>query len=270
MTLQAQALTKRYGSGPGYEAVREATVELRRGEFVSIVGRSGSGKSTLMAMLGALTKPTEGKVLFDGRDVWMLPEAELADFRCRHIGFIFQFPSLLSNLTAVDNVAVPALLGRTVDAQTAYARAYDLLARVGLSGRADAYPDSLSGGEQRRVVVARALINSPALLLADEPTSDLDEDSEADIIDLLEDLQRAENFGLMLVTHNLELAKRAQHIYEMRQGALVATDLPDVVVAAERGPRQFGPPPALQPTRTSRGRSPSARPFGWAATWCQT
>ena len=115
MTLQAQTLTKRYGSGPGYEAVRGASLELRRGEFVSIVGRSGSGKSTLMAMLGALTKPTEGKVLFDGADIWMLPEAELADFRCRHIGFIFQFPSLLSNLTAVDNVAVPALLGRTVD-----------------------------------------------------------------------------------------------------------------------------------------------------------
>ena len=263
MTLQAQALTKRYGSGPGYEAVRHASLELRRGEFVSIVGRSGSGKSTLMAMLGALTKPTEGKVLFDGADIWMLPEAELADFRCRHIGFIFQFPSLLSNLTAVDNVAVPALLGRTVDAQTAYARAYDLLARVGLASRADAYPDSLSGGEQRRVVVARALINSPSLLLADEPTSDLDEDSEADIIDLLEDLQRAENFGLTLVTHNLELAKRAQRIYEMRQGALVATDLPDVAVAAERRPRHFGPTPALQPTgRHGAGRHARAHPAG--------
>ncbi len=247
MTLQAQALTKRYGSGPGYEAVRHASLELRRGEFVSIVGRSGSGKSTLMAMLGALAKPTEGKVLFAGADIWALPETELADFRCRHIGFIFQFPSLLSNLSAVDNVAVPALLGRTMDAQSAYTRAYHLLARVGLASRADAYPDTLSGGEQRRVVVARALINSPSLLLADEPTSDLDEDSEADIIDLLEELQRAENFGLTLVTHNLELAKRAQRIYEMRQGALVTTDLPDVAVTAECRPRHFGPAPAYSP-----------------------
>ena len=159
MTLSAQSLTKRYG--PGHEAVRGASLELRAGEFVSIVGRSGSGKSTLMAMLGALTRPTDGKVLLDGTDIWALSEAELARFRSRHIGFIFQFPSLLTNLTAVDNVAVPALLGRTMAAEEAYARAHDLLARVGLADRADAYPGSMSGGEQRRAVVARALINSP-------------------------------------------------------------------------------------------------------------
>ena len=138
MTLSAQSLTKRYGAASDHEAVRDASLELEAGEFVSIVGRSGSGKSTLMAMLGALTRPTEGKLLLDGTDVWTLPEAELATFRSRYIGFIFQFPSLLSNLTAVDNVAVPALLGRTMDAAQAYARAYELLARVGLRDRADA------------------------------------------------------------------------------------------------------------------------------------
>src|SRR5207248_1972716 len=106
-------------------------LELQAGEFVSIVGRSGSGKSTLMAMLGALTRPTQGRVLLDGTDVWALAETELADFRCRQIGFIFQFPSLLPNLCAVDNVALPALLGRTLDTQAAYARAYRLLAREG-------------------------------------------------------------------------------------------------------------------------------------------
>src|SRR5712671_4257203 len=137
--LSAQSLTKRYGAAPGYEAVRGASLELKAGEFVSIVGRSGSGKSTLMAMLGALARPTEGKVLLDGTDVWALAETGLASFRCRQVGFIFQFPSLLSNLSAVDNVAVPALLGRTIDAGKAYARAYDLLARVGLRDRADAY-----------------------------------------------------------------------------------------------------------------------------------
>ncbi len=220
MTLSAQSLTKRYGAAPGYAAVRGASLELETGEFVSIVGRSGSGKSTLMAMLGALTKPTQGKLLLDGTDVWTLAETELATFRARHIGFVFQIPSLLSNLTAVDNVAVPALLGRTMDADEAYARAHDLLARVGLADRADAYPSSLSGGEQRRVVIARALVNSPRLLLADEPTSDLDEDTETDVIDLLEDLQRTESFGFVLVTHNLELARRAQRTYEMRQGVL--------------------------------------------------
>ena len=240
MTLSAQSLTKRYGTAAGHEAVRDASLELEAGEFVSIVGRSGSGKSTLMAMLGALTKPTEGTLLLDGTDVWTLSEAELATFRSRRIGFIFQFPSLLSNLTAVDNVAVPALLGRTMDAGQAYARAYDLLARVGLRDRADAYPGSMSGGEQRRVAIARALINSPPLLLADEPTSDLDEDTETDIIDLLEQLQRTELFGFVLVTHNLELAKRARRTYEMRQGVLAATDLPRIAVDPER-PRHFGP-----------------------------
>jgi ABC-type lipoprotein export system ATPase subunit len=240
VTLSAQSLTKRYGAAAGHEAVRDASLELEAGEFVSIVGRSGSGKSTLMAMLGALTRPTEGKLLLDGTDVWTLSEAELATFRSRRIGFIFQFPSLLSNLTAVDNVAVPALLGRTMDAGQAYARAYDLLARVGLRDRADAYPTSMSGGEQRRVAIARALINSPPLLLADEPTSDLDEDTETDIIDLLEQLQRTESFGFVLVTHNLELAKRARRTYEMRQGVLAATNLPQIVLDPER-PRRFGP-----------------------------
>ncbi len=258
MTVWAQELTKRYGSDPGYDAVRHASLEMRRGEFVSIVGRSGSGKSTLLAMLGALTRPTEGKVLFDGGDIWALSEVELANFRCRHIGFIFQFPSLLSNLTAVDNVAVPALLGRTMDAQATFARAYELLARVGLAHRADAYPGSLSGGEQRRVVVARALINSPPLLLADEPTSDLDEDSEADIIDLLEELRQTENFGLILVTHNLELAKHAQRVYEMRQGALVTTDLPKVAVEAERRPRHFEPIPVYSPPSVMGAAAPRA------------
>src|SRR3984893_10070535 len=231
--LSAQSLTKRYGAAPGYEAVRAANLELQAGEFVSIVGRSGSGKSTLMAMLGALTRPTEGKVLLDGTDMWALAETELASFRCRQVGFVFQFPSLLSNLSTIDNVALPALLGRTIGAQAASARAYYLLARVGLADRAGAYPGSMSGGEQRRAVVARALINSPRLLLADEPTSDLDEDTETDIIDLLEELQRTEAFGLALVTHNLELAKRAQRTYEMRQGALAPTDLPEIVVEPE-------------------------------------
>ena len=240
MILSAQSLTRRYGAAPGYEAVREASLDVRVGEFVSIVGRSGSGKSTLMAMLGALTPPTQGKLLLDGTEVWALSETELAAFRSRHVGFIFQFPSLLSNLTAVDNVAVPALLGRTMHGEDAYARAYDLLGRVGLADRAEAYPGSMSGGEQRRIAIARALINSPPLLLADEPTSDLDEDTETDILDLLGELQRTEAFGFVLVTHNLELASRAQRAYEMRQGVLAQRGLPPAVAEGKRQ-RRFGP-----------------------------
>jgi ABC-type lipoprotein export system ATPase subunit len=239
--LSAQAVTKRYGAAPGYEAVRDANLELHEGEFVAIVGRSGSGKSTLLALLGALTKPTEGKLLLDGLDIWAMAETERASFRCRDVGFIFQFPSLLSNLSATDNVALPALLGGTLDPPAAYARARHLLARLGLADRAEAYPDSMSGGEQRRAVIARALMNSPRLLLADEPTSDLDEDTENDIIDLLAQLQRTESFGLALVTHNLELAKRARRTYEMRHGALASADLPDIVVTPELQPRRFGP-----------------------------
>jgi ABC-type lipoprotein export system ATPase subunit len=238
--LCAQSLSKRYGTVPGAEAVREASLELQAGAFVSIVGRSGSGKSTLMAMLGALTRPTQGKVLLDGADVWTLAESELAHFRCRQIGFIFQFASLLPNLSAVDNVALPALLGRTMDAQAAYARAYHLLAQVGLAELADAYPGAMSGGEQRRVAVARALINSPRWLLADEPTSDLDEDTEADIIDLIEHLQRTQAFGLALVTHNLEIASRAQRKYEMRQGVLMPAEGSELSRAPPHRPRQFG------------------------------
>jgi ABC-type lipoprotein export system ATPase subunit len=257
MKLSAHSLIKRYGANPEYEAVRNASLEVQAGEFVSIVGRSGSGKSTLLAMLGALTPPTAGKILLDGIDIWALAEAERAALRCRHIGFVFQFPSLLSNLTVVDNVAVPALLGRTMEAKAAYARAYDLLACIGLGERANADPGTMSGGEQRRVVIARALINSPRLLFADEPTSDLDEDSEADIMDLLEALRRSEGFGLILVTHNLELAGRAQRTYEMRQGVLAAAALPEIDVEAARHPRHFGPTDIrVRPDSAPRPRAP--------------
>ena len=252
MTLSAQCLTKRYGAASGYAAVRGANLELRRGEFISIVGRSGSGKSTLMAMLGALTKPTEGRLLLDGTDVWTLSETERATFRARQVGFVFQFPSLLANLTAADNVAVPALLGRSMAAADAYARAHELLARVGLADRAHAYPGSMSGGEQRRVAVVRAVINAPPLLLADEPTSDLDEDTETDIIDLLESLQRTESFGFVLVTHDLKLAKRARRCFEMRQGTLAATDLPQVQAEPPAEPRRRVITQPVTPAATAR------------------
>ena len=144
----------------GHEAVRGVTLEMAAGDFVSIVGRSGSGKSTLLAMLGALTRPTEGRVLHDGTDLWTLSEAELAMFRYRHIGFIFQFPSLLPNLTALTMSPFrPCSAARSTP--RGLCAGLRLLARIGLADRAGAYPGSLSGGEQRRVVIARALINSP-------------------------------------------------------------------------------------------------------------
>ncbi len=243
MLLEAQGLVKRYGSATGYEAVRDLSLNIEGGEWVSIIGRSGSGKSTLLAMLGALSRPTQGRVLLADTDFWALAEPELAAFRSRHLGFIFQFPSLLSNLSALDNVMMPVLLGGGVDTKVAGARARSLLERVGLAERLTSFPGELSGGEQRRVVIARALINAPRLLLADEPTSDLDEDTEADIMDLLDWLRHTEAFSLILVTHNLELAQRADRRYQMQQGRLSAIDTP----AVERGEatprtRHFGPP----------------------------
>ena len=228
MILSARALSKKYGGVTASEAVRDASVELRPGESISIVGRSGSGKSTLLAMIGGLLRPDSGCVSFDGTNLWTLSEAERAAFRCRHLGFVFQFPSLLPDLSVADNVAVPALLGRTMAPQEADRRACELLAQVGLADRADAFPGDLSGGEQRRVAIARALINTPSLLLADEPTSDLDEDTEAEIIGLIEELQLKWGFGVILVTHALDLAGRAQRSYEMRDAVLAPFVLPQL------------------------------------------
>ena len=232
MILSAKGLRKRYGGDPGVDAVICADLIIGAGEFVSIVGRSGSGKSTLLAMVGGLTPPTVGKVQLAGDDIWDLSEARLADIRRERIGFVFQFPSLLPNLRAIDNVALPALLGRGVTPECAYARAQGLLARVGLSDRMTTFPGQMSGGEQRRVVIARALINEPQLLLGDEPTSDLDEETEEEIFALLDNLRREENFAMALVTHNHALAQRADRMFEMRQGILLPSDAPRAFVAA--------------------------------------
>jgi ABC-type lipoprotein export system ATPase subunit len=243
LTLHAAGLGKIYGESA--VAVRHAELKLEDGAFVSIVGRSGSGKSTLLAMIGALTRPTSGSVLLDEQDIWALPERGLADLRCRTFGFVFQVPSLLPNLQAIDNVALPALLGHTLDAADAYARARELLDRTGLRRRADAYPAELSGGEQRRVAIARALINQPRFLLADEPTGDLDEDTENDVIEMLERLRAETPFGLLLVTHNLALAKLADRCCVMERGVLDAIELPAPVVAPAALLRRFAPlPPA--------------------------
>jgi ABC-type lipoprotein export system ATPase subunit len=240
--LQAAGLHKSYGAAMA--AVSQADILLQDGEFVSIVGRSGSGKSTLLAMIGALTRPTAGRVLLDGADIWMLPEAELASVRCRAFGFVFQFPSLLPNFRAIDNVVLPALLGRTMPVAHAYARATTLLERVGLQQRTDAYPAELSGGEQRRIAIARALINSPRVLLADEPTGDLDEDTESDVVALLDRLRHETPFGLMLVTHNTVLARRADRTFVMERGVLGTIDLPPALSVPAPQMRRFA---SLQP-----------------------
>ena len=174
-----------------------------------------------MAMLGGLSRPSDGTVTVDGTDIWRLSDNALAAFRNGRIGFVFQFASLLPTLRLIDNVALPALLGKRQGSADLYARASSLLARMGLRDYLDAYPSEVSAGEQRRAVIARALINDPALVLADEPTADLDEQTEIEIMDELLGVNRETGTTLILVTHNLSLAEQAQQIVHIANGAIV-------------------------------------------------
>jgi ABC-type lipoprotein export system ATPase subunit len=202
-------------------AVAGIDLDVTAGRFAAIIGRSGSGKSSLMAMLGGLSRPSAGTVTVDGTDIWGLSENALAAFRNGRIGFVFQFASLLPTLRLIDNVALPALLGKRQPTAELYARASGLLGRMGLRDYLDAYPSEVSAGEQRRAVIARALINDPALVLADEPTADLDEQTEIEIMDELLDVNRETGTTLILVTHNLALAEQAQQIVHIANGAVV-------------------------------------------------
>jgi ABC-type lipoprotein export system ATPase subunit len=203
-------------------AVRAIDLKVGRGEFAAIVGRSGSGKSSLMAMIGGLSRPSAGTVVVDDTDIWSLADDDLTDFRSRRIGFVFQFASLLPTLRIIDNVALPSLLGRHADADAAYARAAELLARLGLAAQLDAYPSELSSGQQRRAAIARALINAPSLLLADEPTSDLDEETEAEIMAEFRAFVSDARMTFIMVTHNLRLADAADRVFHVADGALVS------------------------------------------------
>lgn len=220
--LTLHSIGKSYGGEQTVEAVKNVSLDLQEGKSLAIVGRSGSGKSTLLGMIGGISRPTSGQVLIDGVDQWKLNDSGRADLRNQKLGFVFQFASLLPSLRAVDNVALPCLISGSIPAREAYARAHALLNRVGLSHRYDSFPGQLSGGEQRRVAIARALVNSPRLLLADEPTADLDEATESEILNLLIDIHRALNVTLVIVTHNPDIAARADHIIEMRAGETVS------------------------------------------------
>ena len=212
-------LTKTYRTERGpVEAVRGVDFVAGRGEFISVVGRSGSGKSSFLAMIGGLSRPTSGEVRIEGVEIWRLAESGLVKFRNRRIGFVYQFASLLPSLRVVDNVALPALLGETREPGRVYHDAYALMEQFGLGDRIRRYPSELSSGEQRRVVIARALINTPAVLLADEPTSDLDESTENVIIDWFRKLVRERALTLIMATHNRGLAEQSDRVVHMADG----------------------------------------------------
>jgi lipoprotein-releasing system ATP-binding protein len=222
MTLIVNELSKEYPtrSGP-LSVLRGLNFEMQRGDALAVMGPSGSGKSTLLHILGTLDFPTSGTVRLEGTEPLLMPERELADFRNRHIGFVFQDHHLLPQCTVLENVLIPTLVG-TDGRSNAEAWARQLLERVGLSQRLDHRPAELSGGERQRVAVARALVRHPILLLADEPTGNLDRNSALAIGGLLLDLHRQEQTMLIVVTHSAELAGQFTRRMEMVDGTLQA------------------------------------------------
>ncbi|HEV3262519.1 MAG TPA: ABC transporter ATP-binding protein [Gemmataceae bacterium] len=220
MSLQVSHLCKDYPTRSGSLSVlRDAAFEVQRGEALAVMGPSGSGKSTLLHILGTLDRPTTGSIRLEGKDPFALPERQLADFRNRHIGFVFQDHHLLPQCSVLENVLIPTLVGGD-DQGDVEGWARQLLERVGLSGRLDHRPPELSGGERQRVAVARALIRHPVLLLADEPTGNLDRHTAQSVGELLLDLHRQEQTVLVVVTHSLELARNFPRQMDMIDGSL--------------------------------------------------
>ena len=223
--LELDHVAKQYDatitSGP-VQVLRDVTLSVERGNTISIVGPSGSGKSTLLNIIGTLDHPTTGRVLLDGRDLAECSDAESAAIRNQHIGFVFQSHHLLPQCTARENVLIPTLAQRDPTRhRTAEARADQLLEQVGLADRTSHRPAELSTGQCQRVAVARALINDPALLLADEPTGALDASTSDTLIELLVELNRASAVTLLVATHARKLADQMERQYELRDGALV-------------------------------------------------
>ena len=219
--LEARGLHRTYRgvAGPELHILRGVDFALDWGEAVAIVGASGSGKSTLLHLLGALDHPTAGSVHVGGTDIATLNDEEAAKLRNMRIGFVFQFHHLLRDFTALENVMVPALI-RGDGPGAARSRATELLGQVGLGARLGHKPRQLSGGEQQRVAVARALVNEPYILLADEPTGDLDTATSRDVQDILFEMKERHGVALAVVTHNRELASKAERVLRLREGVL--------------------------------------------------
>jgi lipoprotein-releasing system ATP-binding protein len=217
MVLQATNIHKSYGS---LEILKGVNVDIQRGEIVSIVGRSGAGKSTLLHILGTLDSADQGNLIMADTSIKTLKAKQLADFRNRHIGFVFQFHHLLPEFTALENVCIPGFIGNKSEASVKQ-RATELLDYLGLSDRLTHKPMELSGGEQQRVAVARALINQPDVIFADEPTGNLDSAASQDMHRLIRQLRDDHHQTFVIVTHNKELADLSDRCLEMKDGLLV-------------------------------------------------
>ena len=232
--IQLDHIHKTYTMGDvEVHALRGISVTIREGEFVAIMGASGSGKSTTMNILGCLDRPTRGTYILDGEDVSEMSKDERADIRCQKIGFVFQGFNLLSRTSALENVELPMLyLG--VDASQRRQRAMEALAAVGLAGREQNHPNQLSGGQQQRVAVARSLVNNPALILADEPTGNLDSRTAVEVMEIFQRLNRERGITLVLVTHESDIAQYADRVIVFKDGKIKSDyQVPDKRDAAE-------------------------------------
>jgi lipoprotein-releasing system ATP-binding protein len=219
--IRTQQLFKSYGNGAKrVDVLREVDLTFSEGEKAAIVGASGVGKTTLLHILGTLDRPTSGQVFYEGKDIFTLNERELALFRNREIGFVFQFHHLLPEFTALENTMIPCLI-RGASKEEAASRAEGILALVGLKERLPHKPGELSGGEQQRVAVARALVLEPKVLLADEPTGNLDTKTGEGVFDLLQELNRTKGTTLVVVTHNLRLANKMDRQIQLVDGKAV-------------------------------------------------
>jgi len=221
-----------YHVGEPVYALDGVDLEVPRGSYTAIMGPSGSGKSTLMNLVGCLDTPTEGEVIVGGREVTGLSERERTRLRGQEVGFVFQTFNLMPRLSALENVALPGLF-RGEDRATRRERARELLERVGLAGRDDHLPNELSGGQRQRVAIARALVNDPALLLADEPTGNLDTDTGRDVLDLFDELHAAGN-TVVMVTHEPHVAERAERIVHLLDGRIERIEAVDGSSGEER------------------------------------
>lgn len=221
--LEVKDLCKVYGEGDtAVHAVDHVSFEVEKGEFVAIVGASGSGKSTLMNLIGGIDRPTGGKVMIDGKDLYALSESERAIFRRRNIGMIFQFYNLIPTLTAEENIMLPFLLDKR---RPEKAKVKELLALLGLEARATHLPSALSGGQQQRVSIGRALINDPAFILADEPTGNLDSQSGREVMALLQMANRKYHQTVLLITHDERIALSADRILTIGDGKLLRDEV---------------------------------------------
>ena len=216
--IRVERVKKHYGD---VEILKGVDLTVSAGQFTAIMGKSGSGKSTLLGIIAGLEKPDEGDVFIMGHKLEGMSDPDMATLRRRSIGIVFQGFSLIPSLTALDNVMLPTFFATETSAEQRRQRAVDLLKHVGLGERLNYHPATLSGGEQQRVAIARALMNSPSILLADEPTGNLDQETGASVLELLLDLGRTHGTGLLIVTHDPDVAAKAGNVVEMKDGRII-------------------------------------------------